>query len=483
MRGQRVEHKHHLAVGGSIPACAGATSRLTLAGFLYEVYPRVCGGNLHPQRGVKHQGGLSPRVRGQRSRPSVALVNEGSIPACAGETATAASQAQPCSVYPRVCGGNLPAPLSRSRLRGLSPRVRGKPHTRRQPQIRPGSIPACAGETQRRGNHRRSAKVYPRVCGGNRERNNALLRRKGLSPRVRGKPGHPAAGDSGGRSIPACAGETAIANGWGEVSWVYPRVCGGNPAAGPPSPDWPALSPRVRGKPASRIPHPASRILKVYPRVCGGTGAQVVDVHDVYGLSPRVRGNPPTQPAPPTPSRSIPACAGETFGGSSCAISPKVYPRVCGGNDPPTEVRLAAQGLSPRVRGKPKYWSAPSPSSPSIPACAGETPWCQQALATPALYPRVCGGNPLATIGAGSYRGLSPRVRGKLLAAVRAPFRQRSIPACAGETTHRPRFALPLRVYPRVCGGNEWGFLLAPCRTGLSPRVRGKPGSQPRVDK
>ena len=50
--------------------------------------------------------------------------------------------------------------------------------------------------------------------------------------------------------------------------------------------------------------------------------------------------------------------------------------------------------------------------------------------------------------------GLSPRVRGNLLRAVRvAGGYHRSIPACAGEPAGYWRVSNEMRVYPRVCGG------------------------------
>ena len=73
-------------VGGSIPACAGETLTQTAAAALVQVDPRVCGGDLTVQENRLAMGGRSPRVRGKRPAiaPHVAVL--GSIPACAGET-------------------------------------------------------------------------------------------------------------------------------------------------------------------------------------------------------------------------------------------------------------------------------------------------------------------------------------------------------------------------------------------------------------
>ena len=70
-----------------------------------------------------------------------------SIPACAGEPDVPTWDTSPTiAVYPRVCGGTTPRPLSTRSARGLSPRVRGNP----------------SGVFPQHPKH----EVYPRVCGG-----------------------------------------------------------------------------------------------------------------------------------------------------------------------------------------------------------------------------------------------------------------------------------------------------------------------------
>ena len=51
--------------------------------------------------------------------------------------------------------------------KGLSPHGRGKLPNRIPNRIRPGSIPARAGETKVGGQSARDARVYPRTGGGN----------------------------------------------------------------------------------------------------------------------------------------------------------------------------------------------------------------------------------------------------------------------------------------------------------------------------
>ena len=69
----------------------------------------------------------------------------------------------------------------------------------------------------------------------------------------------------------------------------------------------------------------------------------------------------------------------------------------------------------------------------SIPACAGEAYLALLLAMMVPVYPRVCGGSCRCRGYAGRSRGLSPRVRGKRVAAAALPSFPRSIPACAGE--------------------------------------------------
>ena len=89
------------------------------------------------------------------------------------------------------------------------------------------------------------------------------------------------------------------------------------------------------------------------------------------------------------------------------------------------------------------------------------------------VYPRVCGGTALEEQNTRIRRGLSPRVRGNRMTAVRMPPGMRSIPACAGEPAGPAGVHEPRGVYPRVCGGTGNVLFVRVRRYGLSPRVRG----------
>ena len=174
-----------------------------------------------------------------------------------------------------------------------------------------------------------------------------------------------------GRSIPACAGEPSPSSCLTMMSPVYPRVCG------------------------------------------GATEHRRGSIPDV-GLSPRVRGSRHGNLGVTFPLGSIPACAGEPRGTGTGALPMRVYPRVCGGASQirPSHRRLL--GLSPRVRGsRPKLCESLTPTR-SIPACAGEPVRSSPPNRKGWVYPRVCGGATKAWTAIAHARGLSPRVRGSL---------------------------------------------------------------------
>ncbi len=381
--------------------------------------------------------GLSPRVRGNRSLVPCARLQDGSIPACAGEPTAASRAPRRIRVYPRVCGGTIVVVVSGERRPGLSPRVRG--NLIPMPRLRDlfGSIPACAGEPSRRSSRGPRSRVYPRVCGGTATSRDSRRRRSGLSPRVRGNRRSPPEADLAFGSIPACAGEPPRPPTPSSRNGVYPRVCGGTISASSSATRSTGLSPRVRGnrgavvrpgRSRGSIPacagepglsQPAALGFWVYPRVCGGTVSNYRSTYPIEGLSPRVRGNQARAWPRAGPGGSIPACAGEPLGRAKHGLAPRVYPRVCGGTPAARGGPFRPPGLSPRVRGNRSPVSILEGIRGSIPACAGEPTLPARVPRCSGVYPRVCGGTDNAPYGVIQDRGLSPRVRGNLLAILR----------------------------------------------------------------
>ena len=275
------------------------------------------------------EGGLSPRLRGNRGYPCCPAGRCGSIPAPAGEPLPSKTLALPCTVYPRACGGTERRRYLRRYSLGLSPRLRGNPgmwildieaEQGLSPRLRgnrgpvPGdrgrcrSIPAPAGEPSRDGLKKTPGWVYPRACGGTRHGGRCPFPHLGLSPRLRGNRTGWITELGNKRSIPAPAGEPA------------------------------------------RIGYLDSR-QEVYPRACGGTVYQETSTSVASGLSPRLRGNRTWCDLGETLLRSIPAPAGEPLHGPYTRSRPKVYPRACGGTTCMSNGSKRGTGLSPRLRG------------------------------------------------------------------------------------------------------------------------------------
>ena len=151
---------------GSIPAYAGEPANPAASSGRHQVYPRVCGGTPEDLLALTDSRGLSPRMRGNLSWRPQHFHIVGSIPAYAGEPQRVGIRRGAARVYPRVCGGTGP-PYSRIIcVCGLSPRMRGNRRGQAPPAQPPGSIPAYAGEPPLPFAEQGTEEVYPRVCGG-----------------------------------------------------------------------------------------------------------------------------------------------------------------------------------------------------------------------------------------------------------------------------------------------------------------------------
>ena len=231
--------------------------------------------------------------------------------------------------------------------------------------------------------------------------------------------------------IPACAGKTFTTRAGPARWWAHPRVCGENLEPSPLAWGKQGSSPRVRGK---------------------HLGPQQFDDME----------------------RLIPACAGKTRSPGLQARALRAHPRVCGENEGLRGIFVDHDGSSPRVRGKHVPNLAQAGNQGLIPACAGKTITSFPTAALLRAHPRVCGENLKGQLEAVTGGGSSPRVRGKLRSARRAPARERLIPACAGKTRSPGLQARALRAHPRVCGENVTWSASRVTNAGSSPRVRGK---------
>ena len=180
--------------------------------------------------------GSSPRVRGKHVHCARPVGEHGLIPACAGKTGPGKDARSSSPAHPRVCGENRCRSMRAASASGSSPRVRGKrEHGHGLPPML-GLIPACAGKTSSTSRTPGSRRAHPRVCGENLILPDDLGRVKGSSPRVRGKPARLRGATKWTRLIPACAGKTPPSAPASTSSPAHPRVCGENSSDGFPQP-------------------------------------------------------------------------------------------------------------------------------------------------------------------------------------------------------------------------------------------------------
>ena len=128
------------------------------------------------------------------------------------------------------------------------------------------------------------------------------------------------------------------------------------------------------------------------------------------------------------------------------------------------------------MRGSPLRPSHDRRGDGSIPACAGQPyPRCPQS-SEGRVYPRVCGAAAQEHEAVRPRSGLSPRVRGSPGSKSTGSGGAGSIPACAGQPSYDNLVKLVMEVYPRVCGAAPCPRRIQAQHPGLSPRVRGSLG-------
>ena len=196
------------------------------------VYPRLRGGSQTAREHMARRRGLSPPTRG--IPVNAAMVNDysGSIPAYAGDPATARRPALSLRVYPRLRGGSGHGEDVRMPRVGLSPPTRGIHCPLPKPPLVIGSIPAYAGDPEESEVWAGEYTVYPRLRGGSMRRRWAIMRQRGLSPPTRGIPDVHMVNVVQRRSIPAYAGDPSAHASSAIWKRVYPRLRGGSRARG-----------------------------------------------------------------------------------------------------------------------------------------------------------------------------------------------------------------------------------------------------------
>ena len=166
VRGNQQHNRLFRTPERSIPAGAGEPESIRRGSGVGRVYPRGCGGTNGQRSGCRSHRGLSPRVRGNPEGVPVVGKIPRSIPAGAGEPDWGFLSGVLARVYPRGCGGTIGQCANPGFMAGLSPRVRGNRSKTAENVKQEGSIPAGAGEPGLCGCASWRPPVYPRGCGG-----------------------------------------------------------------------------------------------------------------------------------------------------------------------------------------------------------------------------------------------------------------------------------------------------------------------------
>ena len=394
-----------------IPAHAGQTSPSGPHPRAAPDHPRACGANEASVAAASHLAGSSPRMRGKRDEFTGVLIQRRIIPAHAGQTPARLPVRYCKTDHPRACGANQPFRTERGAQHGSSPRMRGKLEFGFYGVLYCRIIPAHAGQTAEKLSDHLNETDHPRACGANVSALQLGADKRGLSPRMRGKPAVSNRAWRPTRIIPAHAGQTlrfiVSACPWTD----HPRACGANSMTDDNKALMAGSSPRMRGKlvvvvlyrgevriiPAhagqTSIVPPESQCSQDHPRACGANKWDIVDSLDPAGSSPCMRGKRYWKGRPSRHLRIIPAHAGQT------AIL--------------LRSRVEKSGSSPRMRGKPADPERGAAPVRIIPAHAGQTcaPFLGFLVSTD--HPRACGANPFSGERVHCGSGSSPRMRGK----------------------------------------------------------------------
>ncbi len=207
-RGPRCPDDRSAVGAGLIPARAGTTAASRDPSARTWAHPRAGGDHAAPALPARGRSGSSPRGRGPPAERDRQGQRRRLIPARAGTTGPRPPIPTRTPAHPRAGGDHSWAVITGSAASGSSPRGRG-PHAERMHHPRRGRlIPARAGTTTRRGDHRRGRRAHPRAGGDHAGMDGGKDAVKGSSPRGRGPLRYPSDDERCHRLIPARAGTT-----------------------------------------------------------------------------------------------------------------------------------------------------------------------------------------------------------------------------------------------------------------------------------
>ena len=171
---------------GLIPARAGNTRRRAHPPGLPRAHPRSRGEHSRKKYLAKLDKGSSPLARGTHIELDHLNVVDGLIPARAGNTWESDTQRTPHGAHPRSRGEHGENFGITTLRKGSSPLARGTRRCKRIKSVKHGLIPARAGNTNHRRTHSYPARAHPRSRGEHTRRITDDDTQWGSSPLARG---------------------------------------------------------------------------------------------------------------------------------------------------------------------------------------------------------------------------------------------------------------------------------------------------------
>ena len=193
---------------GIIPACAGNTASASILRLNPRDHPRMRGEHQWPAKNDEGFEGSSPHARGTLAVKNGRFQVFGIIPACAGNTQGPTTTVSATRDHPRMRGEHPACIWLLANCWGSSPHARGTLHHGEIRPARPGIIPACAGNTSVPNSSRTDTRDHPRMRGEHKFRQGKGFFQSGSSPHARGTRRIRRAGRVRPGIIPACAGNT-----------------------------------------------------------------------------------------------------------------------------------------------------------------------------------------------------------------------------------------------------------------------------------
>ena len=207
-RGTRADQPEGLRAVRFIPACAGNTSGHRRAGLSGTVHPRMRGEHPLTRCVIDFIIGSSPHARGTLLNGCHASGDQRFIPACAGNTCHPQRSQPDPPVHPRMRGEHMDEDYASDQMAGSSPHARGTRVGFVRPAVDDGFIPACAGNTRSSGPRPPVGPVHPRMRGEHDIVRAHVNSANGSSPHARGTLWQLIELSFESRFIPACAGNT-----------------------------------------------------------------------------------------------------------------------------------------------------------------------------------------------------------------------------------------------------------------------------------